>query len=59
MGGVVTASSANYLAAEFTSDTFGFVDDMEFRRAADASSSCLITAEEAANCQYVVMPMRL
>ena len=25
----------------------------------DASSSCLITAEEADNCQYVVMPMRL
>ena len=25
----------------------------------DASSSCLITAEDASNCQYVVMPMRL
>mgnify|MGYP001797928470 FL=1 len=31
MGGVVTAQDDSYLAAEFTSGTFGFVDDLEAR----------------------------
>ncbi len=36
MGGVVTRQDDTYLAAEFTSRTFGFVDDVEFRLAEDA-----------------------
>ncbi|MEM1229939.1 MAG: DUF1499 domain-containing protein [Pseudomonadota bacterium] len=36
MGGVVTRQEEGYLAAEFTSSTFKFVDDVEFRRAEDA-----------------------
>lgn len=36
MGGTVTQQSDNYLAAQFTSETFGFVDDVEFQRAPDA-----------------------
>ncbi|MEM9055826.1 MAG: DUF1499 domain-containing protein [Pseudomonadota bacterium] len=35
MGGNVTAEDTGYLAAEFTSDTFKFVDDLEFRRTDD------------------------
>ena len=31
MGGVVTKQDADYLSAEFTSATFKFVDDVEFR----------------------------
>jgi len=36
MGGEVTAQDEAYLAAEFTSATFGFVDDIEFRLADDS-----------------------
>ncbi|MEE4339731.1 DUF1499 domain-containing protein [Erythrobacter sp.] len=36
MGGTVTRQEADYIAAEFTSRTFGFVDDLELRRAEDA-----------------------
>ena len=36
MGGVVTRQEDNYIAAEFTSATFKFVDDVEFRLAEDA-----------------------
>lgn len=32
MGGTVTIQENNYVAAEFTSAIFGFVDDVEFRR---------------------------
>lgn len=35
LGGTITVSTPDYIAAEFTSDTFGFVDDLELRRAAD------------------------
>lgn len=35
-GGTVTNSSDNYISAEFKSAIFGFVDDVEFRRADDA-----------------------
>lgn len=35
MGGVVTVTEDSYLASEFTSATFGFVDDVEFRLAED------------------------
>ena len=35
MGGVITARDDSYLAVEFTSATFGFVDDVEFRLAED------------------------
>jgi len=31
MGGELTVQDATYIAAEFTSSTFGFVDDLEFR----------------------------
>lgn len=31
MGGQVTAQADSYIAAEFTSSFFGFVDDVEFR----------------------------
>ncbi len=31
MGGVMTVTEESYFAAEFTSATFGFVDDVEFR----------------------------
>lgn len=31
MGGTITVRNEGYLAAEFTSATFGFVDDVEFR----------------------------
>ncbi len=33
LGGTVTETTPDYLAAEFTSETFGFVDDVEFRLA--------------------------
>ncbi|MEL7451406.1 MAG: DUF1499 domain-containing protein [Pseudomonadota bacterium] len=36
MGGVVTTQEDGYLAAEFTSKTFKFVDDLEFRLTEDA-----------------------
>ncbi|MEM1262951.1 MAG: DUF1499 domain-containing protein [Pseudomonadota bacterium] len=36
MGGIVTAENDDYIAAEFTSSTFKFVDDVEFRLADDA-----------------------
>jgi uncharacterized protein (DUF1499 family) len=36
MGGTVTTQEADYIAAEFTSKTFGFVDDLELRRGEDA-----------------------
>lgn len=36
MGGVVTIEDEAYIAAEFTSATFGFVDDLELRKADDA-----------------------
>ncbi len=36
LGGEVTKQSDVYLSAEFTSDFFGFVDDVEFRRAVDS-----------------------
>ncbi len=36
MGGVVTEQGDSYVAAEFTSSTFGFVDDVELRRTGDA-----------------------
>lgn len=35
-GGAVTQIDATYLSATFTSKTFGFVDDVEFRRGEDA-----------------------
>lgn len=35
MGGTVTTQDGEYIAAEFTSSIFRFVDDVEFRRAAD------------------------
>lgn len=35
MGGVITAQEETYLACEFSSRTFKFVDDVEFRRDAD------------------------
>ncbi|MEL7297493.1 MAG: DUF1499 domain-containing protein [Pseudomonadota bacterium] len=35
LGGTVTKTENNYLAAEFTSKTFKFVDDVEFRRDGD------------------------
>ncbi len=35
MGGAVKNQSDRYIAAEFTSDLFGFVDDVEFRLADD------------------------
>jgi len=35
LGGEVTESEADYIAAEFTSSLFRFVDDMQFRRASD------------------------
>ena len=36
MGGVVTKNEEAYMAAEFTSKTFKFVDDLEFRLTDDA-----------------------
>jgi uncharacterized protein (DUF1499 family) len=36
MGGTITRHEGDYIAAEFTSATFGFVDDLEARKAADA-----------------------
>ena len=36
LGGVVTVSEEGYLAAEFTSQSFKFVDDLEFRRDEDS-----------------------
>ncbi len=34
-GGVITTQNEIYLAAEYSSKVFGFVDDMEFRKASD------------------------
>lgn len=36
MGGTVTRREDDYIAAEFTSSTFKFVDDVEFRLTGDA-----------------------
>ncbi|MEL6541448.1 MAG: DUF1499 domain-containing protein [Pseudomonadota bacterium] len=36
LGGSVTQQSEDYIAAEFKSALFGFVDDVEFRKAEDA-----------------------
>lgn len=36
MGGIVVKKGPAYISAEFTSDTFKFVDDVEFRLAKDA-----------------------
>lgn len=36
MGGTVTRQEADYIAAEFTSRVFGFVDDLELRNGEDA-----------------------
>ncbi|MHA7818543.1 MAG: DUF1499 domain-containing protein [Erythrobacter sp.] len=36
LGGTVTRQDEDYIAAEFTSQTFGFVDDLELRRSPDA-----------------------
>lgn len=36
MGGVVTSQTEDYIAAEFTSATMGFVDDLELRRTDEA-----------------------
>ena len=36
MGGEITASGDDYIAAEFTSATFGFVDDLQLRKSEDA-----------------------
>lgn len=36
MGGTVTRQEEDYIAAEFTSSTFGFVDDLELRKSPDA-----------------------
>lgn len=35
-GGVIVASEQGYIAATFSSSFFGFVDDVEFRKAEDA-----------------------
>ena len=35
MGGQVTVEQTDYIAAEFTSNTFKFVDDLEFHRTGD------------------------
>jgi len=35
MGGTVITQNADYIAAEFTSSIFRFVDDVEFRRGTD------------------------
>ena len=36
LGGTVTQQGPDYIAAEFASPTFGFVDDLELRRGEDA-----------------------
>lgn len=36
LGGKVTAEKDDYIASEFSSAVFGFVDDVEFRRGQDA-----------------------
>ena len=36
MGGTITTREDGYIAAEFTSATFGFVDDLELRKSEDA-----------------------
>lgn len=36
MGGTVTRQERRYIATEFTSNLFGFTDDLEFRLAEDA-----------------------
>ena len=36
MGGTITLHESDYIAAEFTSATFGFVDDLELRRTDEA-----------------------
>ncbi|WP_199796957.1 DUF1499 domain-containing protein [Erythrobacter sp. NAP1] len=35
MGGTVTTNTSDYIAAEFKSSFFGFVDDVEFRKGDD------------------------
>ncbi|AWW73805.1 hypothetical protein CD351_05125 [Erythrobacter sp. KY5] len=35
MGGTITANTSDYIAAEFKSSFFGFVDDVEFRKGED------------------------
>ena len=57
MGGSVTTSEDDYLAVEFKSATFGFVDDVEFRRGEDAvhirSASRVGYSDAGVNAQRV------
>ena len=57
MGGTVTEASEAYLAAEFKSSTFGFVDDVEFRLAEDGihvrSASRVGYSDAGVNAQRV------
>ena len=57
-GGTVTSEGADYISAEFKSAIFGFVDDVEFRRAEDAvhvrSASRVGYSDAGANAARVV-----
>ena len=57
LGGSVTETHEDYIAAEFTSATFGFVDDVEFRRAEDGvhvhSASRVGYSDAGVNAQRV------
>ena len=57
LGGEVTEASEGYIAAEFKSSTFGFVDDVEFRLAEDGvhvrSASRVGYSDAGVNAQRV------
>lgn len=57
LGGDVTSEADNYISAEFTSATFGFVDDVEFRLGEDAvhirSASRVGYSDAGANAERV------
>ncbi len=57
MGGTVTLSDETYIAAEFTSATFGFVDDLELRKGDDGvqvrSASRVGYSDAGANAKRV------
>lgn len=57
MGGRVTTQGEDYIAAEFTSATFGFVDDLELRKADKAvhvrSASRVGYSDAGANAKRV------
>lgn len=59
MGGKATVVGTDYLAAEFTSGFFGFVDDLEIRRNADNTALHVRSASRAGYSDWGVNRKRV